>query len=159
VKSEDLAVVLRQHPFLGHLSEKHLHVLVGCAANVHVGEGSCLIQEGEIANALYLVRTGRIALEMEVPPRGSLRIQTVGPGELLGWSWMISPYRWHFTARAVADVRAIALDGGCLRQKCSEDHDFGYEILDRLTRVMESRLEATRLQLLDVYGTVVEVHG
>jgi hypothetical protein len=59
----------------------------------------------------------------------------------------------------VADVRAIALDGGCLRQKCSEDHDFGYEILDRLTRVMESRLEATRLQLLDVYGTVVEVHG
>jgi CRP-like cAMP-binding protein len=154
-----MTVVLRQHPFLAELSPLHMEELAGCATNVHAPEGSFLIREGEIANTFYLVRTGRIVLEMEVPPRGSLRIQTVGPGEILGWSWLISPYRWHFSARASADVRAIALDGGCLRKKCSEDHDFGYEILERLARVMERRLEATRMQLLDMYGTAAEVRG
>ena len=150
---EDLTVILRQHPFLAQLSEVHMQKLIGCASNVHFPEGSFLIHEGQLANKFFLIRTGRVTLEMDMPPRGSLRIQTEGPGEVLGWSWLISPYRWHFSARAATDVRAIALDGECLRTKCQQDHDFGYEMLERLARVMERRVEATRMQLLDLYGS------
>jgi CRP/FNR family cyclic AMP-dependent transcriptional regulator len=64
----------------------------------------------------------------------------------------VPPYRWHFDARAVELTRAIALDGECLRGKCEEDHDLGYEIMKRFALVIAERLEATRLQLLDVYG-------
>jgi CRP-like cAMP-binding protein len=147
---ENLSEVLRQHPFLAQLSDHHMDVLVGCATNVHVPEGTTMIHEGQIANKFVLIRTGRVALEMDVSPRGPLRVQTVGPGDVLGWSWLISPYRWHFTGMAVADVRAVALDGECLRSKCEKDHDFGYEMLKRLASVMERRLEATRRQLVDL---------
>ena len=153
MQTENLTDILRQHPFLAGLSEDHMQVLVGCASNVRFAEGAPLIHEGEIANKFYLVRAGRIALETDVNARGKIRIQTVGPGDVLGWSWLISTFRWHFNALAVADVRAVALDGECLRKKCEDDHDFGYEMLSRFSRVMERRLEATRVQLLDLYTT------
>ena len=147
---ENLSEMLCQHPFLANLSQDHMALITGCASNAHFSEGSLLTREGEIADKFFLLRSGRVTLEMDMPPRGSLRIQTVGPGEVLGWSWLMSPYRWHFSGRAVADVRAIVLDGECLRSKCQTDHDFGYEILDRFVRLMEDRLQATRLQLLDL---------
>jgi CRP-like cAMP-binding protein len=159
MQTENLTEILRQHAFVADLSEEHMQVLIGCASNVRFEEGAQLIQEGQTADKFYLIRTGRVALEVNINERGSLRIQSVGPGDMLGWSWLISPYRWHFTAVAVADVRAIALDGKCLRNKCETDHDFGYEMLKRLSQVMERRLEATRLQLLDVYGTSHGVHS
>lgn len=149
---DDLKEVLRQHPFLHGLSAEHMETLVGCASNVRFAEGNSLINEGEIANTFFLIRSGRVALECEIPGRTSIRIQTVGPGEVLGWSWLISPHRWHFSGIAVTDTRAIALDGECLRTKCELNKEFGYEMLKRLAVVMERRLEATRLQLLDVYG-------
>lgn len=153
MQTEDLSQLLRQHPFVADLSDQHLQVLAGCASNVRYEEGSYLIHEGQVADKFILLRSGRVALEIDMNERGALRIQTAGPGEVLGWSWLISPFRWHFNGCAVTDVRAIALDGKCLRTKCENDHDFGYEMLKRLSHVMERRLEATRLQLLDVYGT------
>jgi CRP-like cAMP-binding protein len=152
MEKENLTEILQQHPFLHGLSEEHMQTLVGCASNVRFPEGSRLISEGQIANKFFLIRTGRVALETEVSGRGSIRIQTSGPGEVLGWSWLISPYRWHFSGIATMDTRAIALDAECLRNKCETDPHFGYEMLKRLAIVMERRLEATRLQLLDVYG-------
>jgi len=152
MQTEDLTEILRQHPFLADLSDQHMQTLIGCASNVRFEEGSYLIREGQVADKFFLVRSGRVALEIDLSERGSLRIQTVGAGEVLGWSWLISPFRWHFSGCAVADVRAIALDGKCLRTKCEADHDFGFEMLKRLSHVMEQRLEATRLQLIDVYG-------
>ncbi len=151
--TENLTDILRQHPFLAGLSDEYMGIIIGCASNVRFQEGEYLIREGEMANRFYMVRTGRVALEVDIQPRGTIRIQTVGPGEVLGWSWLISPFRWHFSGVAVADVRAIALDGECLRNKCENDHDLGYEMLKRLSQIMERRLEATRLQLLDLYGT------
>ncbi len=151
MKTEDLSEILLQHPFLDGMADNYIQTLLGCASNIHVPEGQYLIHEGQIANKFYLIRTGRLTLEMDVPPRGTVRILTVGPGEVLGWSWLISPYRWHFSACAVAEVRALALDGECLRNKCASDHDFGYEMLERLSHVMERRLEATRLQLVDCF--------
>ncbi|MCC6396624.1 MAG: cyclic nucleotide-binding domain-containing protein [Bacteroidetes bacterium] len=151
MEKEDLSEIMRQHPFLAGLSFEHMQTLIGCATNVRFADNATIIQEGQIANKFYLIRSGRIALQMDVPGKESLRIQTVGPGEILGWSWLISPYRWHFSAIAVLDTRAIALDGECLRNKCEKECSFGYEMLRRLSQVMERRLEATRLQLIDLY--------
>ena len=78
---------------------------------------------------------------------------TLGEGDILGWSWLMPPYHWQFHARAVEVTRAIALDGKCLRTKCEQNHDLGYELLKRFCHIIERRLEATRLQLLDVYGS------
>jgi hypothetical protein len=82
-----------------------------------------------------------------------MTIETIGEGEVLGWSWLFPPYRWQFDAQAVGLVRAIAFDGRCLRGKCEEDHDLGYWLMQRFAQVMSQRLQATRLQLLDLYGT------
>ncbi len=157
METENLTVILRKHPFLADVSDQHMEVLLGCASNVHFPEGSTLVQEGQIANKFYLIREGRVALETDVIGRGRMRIQTVGPGDVLGWSWVISPFRLHFTGIAVSDVRALALDGECLRKKCENDHDLGYEVLSRLSQVIERRLEGTRMQLLDLYTTTSDV--
>jgi CRP/FNR family transcriptional regulator, cyclic AMP receptor protein len=153
MEKEDLTEILRQHPFLHELSDEHMKTLLGCASNVRFAEGSYLIREGQLANTFFLIRGGRVAVEVDVSGKGGLRIQTAGPGEVLGWSWLISPYRWHFSGVAVADTRAVALDGECLRRKCEADPVLGYELLKRLSQVMERRLEGTRLQLLDMFAS------
>jgi CRP-like cAMP-binding protein len=93
-----------------------------------------------------------VALQVFVPQRGPITVETVAAGEVLGWSWLFPPYRWHFDAQALELVRAIAFDGQCLRNKCAEDHDLGYALMQRFAQIMLQRLQATRLQLLDVYG-------
>jgi CRP/FNR family transcriptional regulator, cyclic AMP receptor protein len=153
MEKEDLSDIMRQHPFLAGLSFEHMQTLIGCASNVRFADGETIIHEGQVANKFYLMRTGRVALQMDVPGKTALRIQTVGPGEILGWSWLISPFRWHFSGIVVLETRAIALDGECLRNKCETDPTFGYEMLKRLSQVMERRLDATRLQLIDLYDT------
>ena len=150
---ENLAESLKKHPFIHDLDDRLVQIIQSCAKNVSFSEGEYLFHEGESATTFYLIRTGRVAIEVHAGERGPVRIQTTGPGEVLGWSWLIHPYRWHFDACATDDVRAFALDGKCLRTKCESDHDLGYEILKRLALVLENRLQATRLQLLDVYGS------
>jgi CRP/FNR family transcriptional regulator, cyclic AMP receptor protein len=153
MQQENLLEIMKKHPFFNDLDEKHLQLLVGCASNVMFKEGDHLFHEGESATKFYLIRSGRVALEIHAGERGTIRVQTTGPGELVGWSALIAPYRMHFDASAVEEIRAFALDGKCLRKKFEADRDFGYEMLKRLTQVLEDRLEATRLQLLDIYGT------
>jgi CRP/FNR family transcriptional regulator, cyclic AMP receptor protein len=145
-----LEPVLREHTFFQGLEEPYLALIVGCAANVVFKAGEVIFREGEEANLFYVVRDGRMALEL-TSERGAITVLTIGAGEILGWSWLIPPYHWHFTARAAEDTRAITLDGKCLRAKCEEDHHLGYELLKRFARILEERLKATQLQLLDVY--------
>jgi len=151
MEKEDLSEIMRQHPFLDGLAFEHMQLLIGCASNARFADDSTIIQEGQVANKFYLIRSGRVALQMDVPGKAPVRIQTVGPGEVLGWSWLISPYRWNFSGVVVLETRAIVLDGECLRNKCAKDPEFGYEMLRRLSRVMERRIDATRLQLIDLY--------
>ncbi|MFI5312391.1 MAG: Crp/Fnr family transcriptional regulator [Gemmatimonadales bacterium] len=145
--------ILSAHPFFHDLPPRHLGLLVGCASNVRFEPGQFLFRTGEEANQFFLIRHGRIALEVTAPGRRPLTLQTLGEGEILGWTWLIPPYHWMFDAQAVEQTRAVALDGKCLRGKCEADHDLGYELLKRFAQVMEQRLVAARLQLLDVYGT------
>ncbi len=126
-------------------------MIVGCAANVRFEAGEYIFREGEDANQFYIIRHGKVALELFTPERGVLTIQTLGAGDVLGWSWLFPPYRWRFDARALELTRAIALDGTCLRNKCDEDHNLGYELVKRFAQIIIERLQATRLQLLDVY--------
>lgn len=149
---EDLGRYLKQHPFLQGLEDRHIETIVGCASNVKFDPGEYVYKEGQEANTFYFIRHGRIAVEIHAHNRGPLAIETVGEGDVLGWSWLIPPYRWHFDARAQELVRAIAMDGKCLRGKCDEDHELGYEIMRRFAQVFVNRLRATRLQLMDMYG-------
>ncbi len=149
---ETLERILSEHPFFKGLEEPYLQLLVGCASNVRFDAGEVIFREGEEANKFYLIRQGKVAVEMFAPSRGPIILQTLGEGEVLGWSWLVAPYRWRFDGRAVELTRAIALDGECLRGKCEEDHNLGYELMKRVSLVMEKLVQATRLQLADVYG-------
>ncbi len=144
--------ILSEHPFFQGLDEEYRRLIVGCASNVRFDAAEFLFLEGEQANHFYVIRHGSVALEVDVPGRGPITVQTLHPGDVAGWSWLFPPYRWHFDARAVEPVRAIALDGACLRGKCDEDPRLGYELFKRFAHIMVDRLQATALQLADVYG-------
>ena len=149
---ENLKSVLAEHPFLNGMNEAQLELLAGCASNVVFKAGEFIFREGEAAEKFYFIRHGKILIETHIPQKGTIIIRSREAGEILGWSWMVPPYRWHFDARAVELTRAIALDGKCLRGKCENDHDLGYEIMRRFALIIAERLEATRLQLMDIYG-------
>lgn len=149
---QTLEPIIATHPFFSDMEERYIQLLVGCASNVRFDAGEVIFREGESANQFYVIRQGHVALQMATNKRGALTLMTLGEGDVLGWSWLFPPYQWKFTAKAVEDTRAIALDGKCLRDKSETDHSLGYELLKRFIRVVEDRLHATRLQLLNVYG-------
>jgi len=149
---ETLEPILSQHPFFQTLDPAGLKLIVGCAANVRFAAGAALFHEGDAAEQFYLIRHGLVALQIFIPGQGRITIDTIEAGNVLGWSWLFPPYRWHFDAHALELTRAIAFDGACLRAKCDEDHDLGYTLMQRFAQIMMQRLQATRLQLLDVYG-------
>jgi CRP-like cAMP-binding protein len=149
---ETIEPLLAAHPFLKGLDPKHLKLIVGCASNKVINPGQFIFHEGEEADSFYFIRQGRVTVEVFSPEGGAITIQTCTDGDVLGWSWLIEPYRWRFDARATEQTRAVALDGKCLREKCDKDHDLGYELMKRFGLIIAERLEATRLQLLDVYG-------
>lgn len=150
--TENLDEILKEHAFLDGLDAVACDLVYGCAQHVGFAAGSYLFHEGEPADQLYLIREGRVALEVEVPGRGTLTFQTLGEDEIVGVSWLVPPYRWAYTAKALDAVRAIAVDARCLRDACEEDHDFGYALMKRFMPVLIDRLQATRFQILDVYG-------
>jgi len=149
---QDLGPYLKQHPFLAGMTDSQIELLVGCASNVKFNIGDYVSREGQPAKRFFFVRHGRLALELMTHDRGPMVIETLTEGDVLGWSWLFPPHVWHFDVKAVELTRAIAMDGECLRNKCEEDHELGYEIMKRFSHVMVNRLSATRLQLLDIYG-------
>ena len=147
-----LDLLLRDVPLFEGLTNARRALIAGCAGNVRFLEGETLFREGDPANTFLLLRHGSIAIETFVPARGAITIETIEPGEIVGWSWLFAPYRWHFDARALSTVRATAFDGACLRGKCNDDPELGYELMSRFAQVLMERLQWMRLRLLDVYG-------
>jgi CRP/FNR family transcriptional regulator, cyclic AMP receptor protein len=150
---EGLERILAEQPIFSGLGGSFTALVSGCAKNVRFEAGQYLFHEGQPADEFYLLRHGRVALQLAAPGRGNVTFLTVGPGELAGVSWLIPPYKWTFDARATELTRAIAVDANCLRQKCEADHDLGYEVMKRFMTILVQRLQATQLQILDVYGT------
>ena len=144
--------LIARAPVFAGLADDDLALIAGCARNVGFDEDELLFREADPADTFYLVRRGRVALELHAPERGGLVIETIEANDVVGWSWLFEPYRWHFDARAVTDVRAVAFDGACLRGKCEDDKELGYELMKRFGQVMIDRLQHARVRLLDVYG-------
>jgi len=151
MKLHSMAAQLAAHPFVRDMPPQMLDFLGGCASNAMYAEGEFLFQEGHDAKSFYLLREGRVSLEIQLSGNRATTIETLGPGDVIGWSWLVSPYRWHFDARATETTKVYQLDGVCLRDKCDGDHDLGYEIMKRVLHVVQERLERVRMQLLDVY--------
>ena len=147
-----LEVVLRQHPFFQGMEDKHVELIAGCARNVRFDEGHVIFREGDPADHFYLIREGLASVQLSIPNRGLTTVHTVGEGDVLGWSWLFPPHRWHFDAHALTAVRATSFDGICLRGKCDADPALGYELVSRFAQTLIERLQWTRLRLLDVYG-------
>lgn len=144
--------LLAEHPFFQGFDEPAQRLLAGCASNVHAQPDEMLIREGGAAESFYVVRHGRVAVEIHSPTSGPIVLDTVEDGEILGWEWLVPPHRWLGDARAVEPTDLIAFDGTCLRGKCEADPRLGYELLKRVADVMYQRLLAARLRLLDLYG-------
>ncbi len=150
---KEIRDLIAEHPFFKGLPPEYIDLIAGCARNVRFMPGEFVIREGEPAEAFYVIRAGKVLIGVYAPEQGLLPIQTVGPGEVVGWSWLFPPYRWQFDAKAVELTRALAFDGKCLREKCEQDPRLGYELMRRFARIIAGRLQAARLQLLDLYGT------
>jgi CRP/FNR family cyclic AMP-dependent transcriptional regulator len=152
IDSKDLHHLLSDHDFCKGLSESQVDKLASIARLKIIQAGDYIFRTAEPADCCYLIRHGHIAIEVYHPSRGPVTIQTVGPQKILGWSWLVPPYEWRFDGRAVEFTRGICLDADRLREACEEDHDLGYQVLMRFTPVIAGRLEAARLQLLDLYA-------
>lgn len=149
---ETLQRILGEHEFFSGLDEPYLQLIAGCATNVRFEAGAYLCREGEQSDRFFLLRHGRVALEICPPQKPPVIVETLEGEDILGWSWLVPPHFWRLDARALEPVRALALDGNCLRRKCDENHDLGYELLKRLAQIMEQRVQSLRMQIIDVYA-------
>ncbi len=148
-----IAELIAEQRFFRGLDRDGLDLIAGCGRNVHFAPGERILTAGEPADAFYLLRSGRAALGFYVPERGTVVVDTLGQGDVLGWSWLFEPYRWQFDADALEPVSGVAFDARCLRDKCEADPRLGYLLTQGFARVMLGRLQSVRLRLLDVYGT------
>ncbi len=153
---DNLKSDLSQAPFCEDLAPEHLAILLGCAHEERIPKGRFLFHEGATADEFYLIVSGRVGLELDCPNRGGLSIQTCGAGDIVGTSWLVTPYVWRFDARVLEESRLISMDAAVLRERCQIDPVFGYAMLERIVQVKAERLDAARLQLMDLYGNPEE---
>lgn len=139
--------LLVAHPFLCGMPPRHLEHLSHWASRAPFDAGTRIFQEHGPAQGFWLIRDGVIDLDIRPPGRGDAVVETLGPGAVLGWSWLFPPYRWHFGAVATEPVLAIAIDGAATRSYCDAEPAFGYELNKRFMAVVVKRLQATRMRL------------
>ncbi|MDM8521100.1 cyclic nucleotide-binding domain-containing protein [Anaerolineales bacterium HSG6] len=144
--------LIHDYAFFRGLTPEYQELLAGCGSNVRFNPNEFIFREGQPADKFYLIRHGKVSIDVYMPQRGIVTIETIGEGEVLGWSWLFEPYQWHSDARALVLTRAVAFDGQCLRDKCDADVAFGYDIVKRFAQIIIHRLQATQLQNLDVYS-------
>jgi CRP-like cAMP-binding protein len=152
IDTEPIGTRVALHPFLAGMDRAQLALLADCAMATHFIQGNAILQEGEFANRFYLIESGRVVLESSAGVSDRLILETIGSGDLLGWSWMFPPYIWQFSARAVEPTTAIFFYGTILREHCENDHSLGYQLLKRMSAVMVKRLQAARRQMLALHA-------
>jgi CRP-like cAMP-binding protein len=151
VQTEPIATRVALHPFLAGMSCAQLALLTDCAMATSFKKGQTILREGEFANRFYLVESGKVVLESGAGFNEPMVVEIIGPGDLLGWSWMFPPYTWQFTARALEPTTAIFFYGTILREYCEKDNSLGYELFKRMSVVMMKRLQAARRQMLSTH--------
>jgi CRP/FNR family transcriptional regulator, cyclic AMP receptor protein len=153
------AAELAQHAFAAGLTAGQLGRLAALADSIEVPAGQRLFEEGGQAATLWLIRSGRIALDLRVPGRDRLIVETLGPGDELGLSWLMPAARWQFGAVAQLPVSAFELSSAGLTSLCDADHELGYLLTGRLLRTAISRLQAARIRILDLYAAPAPAAG
>ena len=148
----DIADELGEHPFFESLDSETIALIAACGSHAVYKPDEQLATESASADEFFVIKKGRVALEIHSTERGTRQLETLDSGDILGWSWLVPPYRWPHEARAVQTVRTIRVDGRCLRRKCDADPALGYELMKRFAALISTRLDATRLQMLDLYG-------
>ena len=143
--------IMAVQPFFDDLEGQYLKLFAGCASNKHFKEGEFLLRENEQSTQFFIIKEGKVVIEVFAGNKGTLKIQTLMKGDLVGWSWLFPPYKNQFDAIALTRTHVIAFEGNCLKKKCKEDYKFGYEMLSRITAVIIDRLRNTRMQLMDIY--------
>jgi CRP/FNR family cyclic AMP-dependent transcriptional regulator len=152
IESEPMATRVALHPFLAGMSRTQLALLTDCAIPVYFTKGQLILREGEFANRFYLIESGKVILESGEGFGDPVVVEAIGPGDLLGWSWIFPPYVWHFTARAVEPTDGIFFYGTILREYCERDHSLGYELFKRMSPIMLKRLQAAREKMLSLHA-------
>lgn len=137
-----LASLLAEHPFLSQMEPQNVQTMSNCARKQTFEAGTYIFHSGDPATHMYLITQGKAILELDVAPQTSAPFETLGPGDILGWAWLIPPYRWSFHAYALTPVEVIALDGECLRNEVQDNLHFSFALLDRFTHILLNRLEA-----------------
>jgi CRP/FNR family transcriptional regulator, cyclic AMP receptor protein len=145
---EVTAEALAGHPFLHGMPHAHLAVLADTARDVTFPARHRLFEDGGSATRFWLIQSGHVSLDLYVPGQSRMKIDTIGMGELLGWSWLFPPYRWAFGAVAVRQTEAFEFDARMVRACCQDDPELGYDLTQRLARVLAKRLQATRVRLI-----------
>jgi CRP-like cAMP-binding protein len=140
---------LSSHAFFSGLNDDFIEFLADSATKMRIKEGESLFKQGERADKFYLLRSGQISIQVPALMGPTLDIQTLGEDQILGWSWLISPYRWSFQARAVEDSEVIEFDGSAILARCEKDPAFGYELFKRFAALMSERLDAARQKMMD----------
>lgn len=152
MKTHGFEEILADHPLFQGFDPDTLALLAGCAKNAHFAAGATIYAEGDGADEVFLLRHGDVSVEISSPERGPLIVETLHKGDILGWSWLVPPYRHRSDARALTEVRAVSLDAACLRGKCEENPVLGYQMFKHWLPPMARRMTALRMQLLDLYG-------
>jgi CRP/FNR family cyclic AMP-dependent transcriptional regulator len=145
--------LLAEHPFMEGIGSRFLPLLIPAASLVEISAGDPIFHQDNPAEHLFLIQHGRVGLESTVAGRETVKIQTLRAGEAFGWSWLFPPFRWHFSARALAGTRLIVLDAVTLRHWCKVEPEFGYQLVLRVAGVMLRRLQSTRIQLVKLGGS------
>ena len=152
------AATLATHPFLHGMPHDQLAVLAETACHVTFPARHRLFEDGGNATRFWLIQSGHVWLDVNIPGEGPVVIETIGMGELLGWSWLFPPYRWAFGAVAATPVEAFEFDAPAVRESCVADPGLGYEFNQRVTRVLAKRLQATRIRLIVRSGHSAAAH-
>src|ERR1017187_4729655 len=148
-----LYALIKQQPFLKGLNTRQLQLLADSALEMKFETGATIFEEGSPANRFYLILEGRVVLASEMEDRNVIPIQTLGPGDDLGWSWLFPPYYLHSSAHALEPTRTIFFYGTRLREQCEQDHDLGYQLMQRVAEVVIQRLRAMQQRLMECADT------
>jgi CRP/FNR family transcriptional regulator, cyclic AMP receptor protein len=149
---------LAGHPFLYGMPREHLDALMAAASDVRFPARHRIFEDGGYAGRFWLIRSGHVALDLQVPGEGPMVIETIGMGELLGWSWMFPPYRWAFGAVTLSPLEAFEFDAKAVRDRCATDPALGHELTQRVAQVLARRLQATRMRLIASYGRAASLY-
>ncbi len=152
MSNQSIEDYLPTHAFFSGLDDSFMKFLSDSATQLRVKKGDVLFQQGERADKFYLLRNGQMSVQVPALMGPTLEIQTLGEDQILGWSWLISPYRWNFQARALDDSDLLEFDGSAILARCEEDPKFGYELLKRFAALMSERLDAARQKMMDEWN-------